>query len=130
VACCIVGAGPAVSTRAVATGACRRSRAITGTHPLFFGRRKAGAVREPARGQAPGSVHSLHAQKLEEGLEQEFNSVDAPRAAGEAYVARQSHATRPLRSGPNAGIAGRFAGLLDVSPSQGGSPEPRCSHGR
>ena len=27
----------------------------------------------------------------EEGLEQEFNSLDAQRAAGEAYIASQSH---------------------------------------
>ena len=69
----------------------RRSPAASGPGRCSSACARPGAAHEPARRQAQGPLRGLHAESpSEEGLEQEFNSLDAQRAAGEAYIASQS----------------------------------------
>ena len=62
-------------------------------------------------------------KSTEEGLEQEFNTLDAQREAGETYIRSQRHPRRRRRSGSASsclsscgGIHGRFALPAQIAP--------------
>ena len=73
------------------------AKAVTGTHWngfLFFGLKQGGRVMKRSRRQSTATVVrcAIYTRKsTEEGLEQEFNTLDAQRESGEAYIASQKH---------------------------------------
>lgn len=72
------------------------AREITGTHwsgPRFFGLRKRGARNGDSRYAAsqPARCAIYTRKSTEEGLEQDFNSLDAQREACVAYILSQRH---------------------------------------